>query len=190
MNWLMLPAAIWLIIAAWQDIREREVSNWLTVPPVLLAAGWWACLGEWAVPGFLGAILLFSELPPVVGVPLGLTIAGVLSLHSQPITLILMVWTCAWISWNLNLFGGADAKVIMALSGFWPDVRLVGLLVVAHLLWNMYHLLHRYRSKAWQVALAGAMLTPSREELEAQGTITLPAYAAAGVLYFVWRISG
>jgi len=36
----MLATAIWLGIMAWQDARKKEVSNWLTVPPVFVVAGW------------------------------------------------------------------------------------------------------------------------------------------------------
>jgi len=30
-------AAIWLLVCAWYDWRTREISNWLTLPPFLLA---------------------------------------------------------------------------------------------------------------------------------------------------------
>jgi Flp pilus assembly protein protease CpaA len=190
-DWLAFPAMIWLLIAAWQDFKKREVSNLLTIPPVLLVAGWWAWHGEWAVAGLLGAILLLSELPPAVGVPLGLITAGSLGIHAPyPVVLVLVTWACAWAGWTLHFFGAADAKVIMALVGLWPDVRLVGLLVAAHVLWSACHLLRRYWSRALQVALVNAVRPPTGEELESHGVIALPAYSAAGLLYFALAWGG
>lgn len=188
----MLPAATWLIIAAWQDIREREVSNWLTVPPVFLAAGWWAWQGEWVVIILLVIALLASDfLPPAVGVPLMPVVAGVLGLHApRPVVLVLVTWACAWVGWMLHFFGAADAKVIMALIGFWPDARLLWLLIAAQVLWSAYHLVRHYRGKALRVALVNAVRPPTGEELEAHGVIALPAYATAGLLYFTLMLGG
>ena len=34
----MIPVALlWLSICAWQDWKRRQVSNWLTLPPLILA---------------------------------------------------------------------------------------------------------------------------------------------------------
>ena len=89
-----------------------------------------------------------------------------------------------------NLFGEADAKVLMALIGLWPDWWMVGFLIGGHVLWSIYHLIQRYRSGALQVAVANAVTRPTEEDLEARGVPTIPAYAAAGLGYFALAVVG
>lgn len=38
--WLTVSLVLWLVVCAVQDLFRRQVSNWLTLPPFVLAAVW------------------------------------------------------------------------------------------------------------------------------------------------------
>jgi hypothetical protein len=115
-------------------------------------------------------------------------VVGIMGTGAAPQSvLVLITWSVIWMGWLANLFGEADAKVLMALIALWPDRWMVGFLIAGHVLWSAYHLVQRYRSGALQVALAGIVSRPTEQELDAQGVPTIPAYAAAGWGYFVLR---
>lgn len=195
--WLALAAMAWLGVMAWQDLGKREVSNWLTIPPVFLAGGWWAWRGEWSVLALLLALVAVTELfdrlqlPPVMAISVAPALASGIGHFASPrVTLVLMTWSVVWVAWAVHLFGAADAKVLMALVGFWPDPHLVGFLIAAQLLWSAYHLVRRYRSRALKVAVANAALVPADEDLAQRGVPTMPAYAGAGLCYLVLAAAG
>ncbi len=71
----------WLALCAWQDWKRREVSNWLTLPPMVLA--------------FILRLLGRA--------------AGPLPLLGLILIIVLMIFQWRW-------FGGADAKVLIALA--------------------------------------------------------------------------
>ena len=193
-GWLVIPALLWLFAVAWQDARKHEVSPWLTVPPLFASAFWWLAKGEWSVGAFLVVLLVVGEvferlhLPAALGIGPVILVAGFLAGQSpQDVHLVLTAWACAWPAWTLHLVGGADAKVFMALVAFFPDPLLVGLLLAMQVAWSVYHLVRRYRGKALKVALVGALSRPTEEDLDARGVPLLPAYAAAGALFFTAR---
>jgi len=35
---IKISLIIWLLICAWEDLKKGEVSNWLTIPPLVFAA--------------------------------------------------------------------------------------------------------------------------------------------------------
>ena len=193
-GWIVVLALLWLFAVAWQDAREREVSPWLTVPPLFASAFWWLARGEWSVSAFLVVLLIVGEvferlhLPPALGIGPVIVVASWLAGQSpQDVRLILTAWACAWPAWTLHFVGGADAKVFMALVAFFPDPLLIGLLLAIQVAWSVYHLVCRYRGKALEVALAGMLSRPTEEDLDARGVPLLPAYAAAGAVFFTAR---
>jgi Flp pilus assembly protein protease CpaA len=193
-GWPVVLALIWLFVVAWQDAHKREVSPWLTVPPLFASAFWWLTRGEWSIGAILAVLLVVGEvferlhLPAALGIGPVILIAGWLAGQSpQDVRLILTTWACAWPAWTLHLVGGADAKVFMALVAFFPDPLLVGLLLAMQVAWSVYHLVRRYRGQALKVALVGALSQPTEEDLDARGVPLLPAYAAAGAVFFTAR---
>ena len=193
-GWLVVLALLWLFAVAWQDACKREVSSWLTVPPLFASAVWWLAKGEWAIGAFLAVLLIAGEvferlhLPAALGIGPVIFFGGWLSGQSpQDVRLIMTAWACAWPAWTLHLVGGADAKVFMALVAFFPDPLLVGLLLAMQVAWSAYHLVRRYRGKALKVALAGVLSRPTEEDLDVRGVPLLPAYAAAGAVFFTAR---
>lgn len=185
-----------LSLAAWQDIRKHVVANWLTVPPLLAAMVWRVAWGDWQVGLLLVGILLIVEVLGRLGTPIVLGIGPVVLLAgwlagasmTVEVKLTLVAWTCAWSAWAMHLMGGADAKVAMALIGFFPDARLALMLVAAQVSWSVYYLLRRYRRRALRAVLIGMLTRPTEDDLDARGVPLLPAYAAAGVAFVWWRV--
>jgi len=186
MEWLVRAlVTTWLALLAVQDAREHEVSNRLTVPPLLLAAGWWAWQGEWGVPLLLAAVIFAADLPrPAVAVPAVAVGAGLLGRGaSLEARFVLAAWAVLWAAWALHLVGPADSKVLMALLGFFPEPRLALVLATAHVLLAAYHLARRYGRGAVQVVMLSTLRRPTEEELAEHGVPAMPAYALAGAVY-------
>lgn len=87
----MVPNAIlkiilltWLCLCAWLDWKYGEVSNWLTIPPLVAA---------------LGYVLVSGGIAP---------------------WFFMVVFVGVYVLFSLGNFGGADAKILVALAGFWP----------------------------------------------------------------------
>ena len=98
---------IWLCVCAWLDWRYGEVSNWLTIPP-MVAAGVYVLINGGNAPWiFIGAVL------------------------------------AVFVLFYLGSIGGADAKILSTLAGFWP-AALVGS-VLEQGIWGLVILLRKGR---------------------------------------------
>lgn len=191
---LVVSTLCWLLLVAYQDARKGMVSNGLTVPPLFLSAFLWLAQGTWSI-GLLLAILLIAgevldrlHLPAALGIgPAAMVTAFLAAGAPQEVSLVLVAWLCAWAAWTLHLVGGADAKVLMTLAALFPDPALAALLAIAQVGWSVYHLVRRYRGQAIKVALAGVLSRPTEEELVSHGVPLLPAYAAAGAVFFAGK---
>lgn len=191
---LVVSTLCWLVLVAYQDARKGMVSNWLTIPPLFLSAFLWLARGTWSIGLLLAILLIVGEvldrlrLPATLGIgPAGMMAAFLAAGASQDVRLILTVWVCAWAAWTLHLVGGADAKVLMVLVALFPDPVLAGLLVVAQVSLSVYHLVRRYHGQALKVALVGILSRPTEKDLTANGVPLLPAYAAAGAVFFAGK---
>lgn len=187
---------VWMGVMAWQDVRTGQISNWLTVTPLLGSALWWLARGEWRVAALLLAMLAAGEIqsrlrrPAAWSIGVVIPLAGIWAASTTAdIVFILIGWTCVWAAWTLHLIGGADAKAVMALLAFFPNPLLAGLLVAAQLLWSIFHLVRRYGGRSPGVALNGIFSRPTQDDLVAQGVPLMPAYAAA-VMVFMFLSAG
>jgi len=81
-------ALIWLLFCAWQDWKKRSVSNWLTIPAIVVAVG----LRVWLDYSLYGSVPLYL---------LGMSA---------------LIVAAAGIGYLAKLMGGADAKVVIALA--------------------------------------------------------------------------
>ena len=196
--WTALILSVWLSVMAWQDMRKKEVSNWLTLPPLFLAAIWWGMQGVWTVPVLLLVLVGLTEWMdrakwlPFMALPVLLPVLAVMSYYSKCTAeiLVLMTWSLSWFAWIIHLVGGADSKVVMAIVGFIPDVRVIGLIVGWQVVWSIIHLVRRYGRGALQVVGANAMKMPTQEDLETSGVAIMPAYALSGWTYLAVALVG
>jgi len=177
----------WLVTIAVLDIRRGEVSNWLTVPPLLIATLWQAAHGAWAILILFVLVLFVSEWP--VAWPLG--IAAVIGIWPeivrQGLETAAVVWIAVLILWVLDILGGADVKAVMTLAALFPDSRLAWMMVICWWVLSMVLFLKRYGRSAPRVFAATAV-SLSRAKAEGHRAPALPALAVAG-LVFLWFYS-
>ena len=108
---------------------------------------------------------------------------------------VLVIWWALFFGWALHFYGGGDAKLLMALFGFWPDVRFFWALCVAVLLVAGSALLIRYRGRMGELAsfylsnLLAFKLHPDEGEETTGGRgpyFTIGAALAGGV--YAWLL--
>ena len=92
-----------------------------------------------------------------------------------------------YLLWRLNVIGGADAKVLMALFGLWPTLDFLLFFCLGYLVIMLPVILWRHRQGLGSVGrrmlatLRGGF--PSQEELEMHGLPAIPVYAVVAVAY-------
>lgn len=149
MNPVLLPllTSSWLCGAALFDLKKRAVPNWLTLPVLAASLAWGFLRGEWPVSTLVLLLILVSDLPFFWGLAAA---AGLVALYqllpvpsftgaaSLESLLLLGIWT----TWKLGKTGGADAKVLLALTlAFGPGICLVVLVTggIAALIARLRH---------------------------------------------------
>lgn len=130
----ILLVLVWLAVCAVWDLRRRDLPLWITFVPYLASAVYAAFYGQW--PAALLAVLLIpiSDLPPVLrrsGSVLLLVVAVILSPGFNGVWLSSAIWL-VWLIWDLfpALYGGADARILIALALLALDGRIVLVLLV------------------------------------------------------------
>ena len=153
---LLAALAIALLVAAFTDLRSRQIGNWLN-GGIALAAPlfWWAC-----------DLSLWPEVAMQIGVALG-------------------TFAILAVLFALRAMGGGDVKLLTALALWIEPLLFVNLLVMMALLGGVltigfaaWHLMRRQRERLaipYGVAIAMAGLWVI-------GTGYLPAVTAAGGL--------
>ena len=179
--------SLWLTVIAVMDIRRAEVSNWLTIPPLLVATLWQAAHGGWVILILFVLVLLISEWP--IAWPLGIAaVIGVWpEIAYQGLETTAVVWIVVLILWVLDVLGGADVKAVMTLAALFPDSRLAWLMVICWWALSIVFFLKRYGRSAPRVFAATAVSLP-RAKAEGHRAPALPALSIAG-LVFLWLYS-
>lgn len=185
-----LVLSVWLFALAVQDVHRGEVSNWLTVPPLLAVAVVRSLSGGWPLGLALALILMGAQWPWMV-VP-ALAGLGLCLWWAVPagLEVAVGVWALCFFLWRLGVIGGADAKVVMTLTGIFPESRLAWLLLAAWFVWSVGFLVLRLRGRALE-GLAEAVGDLSRLQVsEERGTRCpmLPAVALGAFVYLWWSL--
>jgi len=184
---LRLAVSAWLVALAVADVRKGEVTNWATVPPLLIATAWQTLTGGWPLALMLALILAGAQWPVLAAPSLGLMV--LCAWFATPLGLDVAVWAWAfvYIVWQIGVIGGADAKVVMALVALFPDGRLAWLLLLCWFGLSVVYLLHRHGWRAPQALLKATSGLVRFQVLEEEGSRcpALPAIALAGLVY-VW----
>lgn len=180
--WMQVVFALslisWLAIIAVADSRRMEVSNWLTVP--MVAVGILAACGQARSPiplGIAALMLALAEIPLPWWSLLPVMVSLLIALPAWEA--MIWGWGIAVSLWKSGVLGGADAKVIMALTALIPDMRLVWLLVGCWALVDAIRLIVRFRRQAVR-QLFQALKTGSGTQVPA-----LPALAVGGTVYLL-----
>jgi Flp pilus assembly protein protease CpaA len=181
----------WLVYLAVMDVRKGEVTNWVTVPPLLAVTAWQALTGGWPLALMLALILIGAQWTPLTVPSVGLMAAcsWLATLVGQEV--VMWAWTFVYVLWLLRVIGGADAKVVMALMALFPDGRLAWLLLLCWFGLSVVYLLRRHGRHAPRALLKATSGLVRFQVAEEEGSRypALPAVALAGLLY-VWFYLG
>ena len=108
---------------------------------------------------------------------------------------VLAIWWGILLGWTLHFYGGGDAKLLMALFAFWPDVRFFWALCGAAVLVGGMALCIRYRGRLRELGsfylsnLLAFKLHPAEGEETRGGRgphLTIAAVLAGGV--YAWLL--
>jgi Flp pilus assembly protein protease CpaA len=185
-----------LVVAAAQDLKTKEVSNWLTLFPLVISVVWRTVTGSWITLIAFVIIALFSE--RIVCQGRGMALAGIgvgflviLFLPDSPAYWIIFGWLAAWLLWEFNVIGGADVKLMMLLLAIFPDPRMFFLILLAKLVAGLTVpavLYGRHAAKCLFSAAFSVLAThqlPDRETLEQEGLPAAFVYTMAGTAYLI-----
>jgi len=132
---------------------------------------------------------------PVMLVALGWQIYSSAAHHTRDVVFVLVAWVVVFLLWQVGVWGGGDAKLLMGLMAMFPTqsflllfclcVRAVTLPVllvkVAVGLWR------RLRHEANSPGEPRERIWPSRDKLRDKGRAYAWAFALPGVIY-VWLL--
>lgn len=186
-----LALVSWLVVIAIADLQRMEVSNWLTltmvVVGVLAATGY----SRSPVPLAIAALMLMLAEIPLPWWSLLPVMVSLLIVFPTWETMI-WGWGIAVSLWKSGAVGGADAKVIMALTALIPDMRLLWALVGCWALVDFVRLAIRFRGKVFRQlfeVLKGAEATraPALPALAVGGTVYLLVAWTSGSAVLPWR---
>ncbi len=123
MTSVLLPicTTFWLGATALWDLRKRMVPNWLTLPVLAASILWGFFRGDWPIAAFVLLLILLSDLPTAWG---ALGSASLITLYQLlpgvPFNPGMGIETLAlfgiWSVWKLGKMGGADLKVLLAIT--------------------------------------------------------------------------
>ncbi len=189
-----LAICAWLGAAAWQDLRTRQVSNWLTLAPLLCAVAWRAALGDLVPLALLVAIVVIDPLPP--GLRVGMMLAAVaiiVRLNPAP-AVVAATWAVAYCLTQLNVLGPADAKIAMTLIALFPTPVMawcmagavfavsLGVTVWKHRLATLWVVSSRMRDVL-------ALRFPTQAEMESRGFPVAGAFALAFGVFLAYELA-
>ncbi len=189
-----LTICIWLGAVAWQDLRTRQVTNWLTLTPLLLAVILCAARSNLLPLALLAVIVVIDPLPQLLRAGMMLT-ACTLAAHFDPApaparAIVPATWAAAYSLAQLNMLGEADAKVAMTLTALFPSPVLAWCMVGVVLVISLAVTLWKYRLVTPLVLMNRvrdvlALQFPEPAEME-QGVPVAGAFLLAFIAYTVY----
>ena len=155
---VMLGAALftWLGICMIFDLRIRQVPTLLTVIPLILAAAWRLFQNGWPLVLLTVLLILISDLPQGKWhIPIGCyaAFAGITIAGSPNMIYAVLVIFAVWALWEIGATGGADAKIIIALTLLFADGFLFSPIVLAGGIQGLVALIVRRKTIPYTVAI-------------------------------------
>jgi hypothetical protein len=146
---------VWLTGLSVLDVKYRELPHWGCTFPMLAVGllrvvfppgdlvGMRAWIAGGAILLLLVAVVL-SDSPPLLGVFAATALVLSFQAHATAVSVLVVTWVLAllWAQWGF--WGAGDAKVVMLLVAVWPDLYLVGALLLALVGGGCLALVRRY----------------------------------------------
>jgi Flp pilus assembly protein protease CpaA len=158
---MVMPALAYFPIAAWLaacvvcDLKTRQVPNTLTLSALLAAAIWRAISGEWLVVGMVLILIAVSDLARIPRLLTAWTAWIVcLVMGGSPQSDLSIPLFGAWLLWDLEVMGGADAKMLTALLLLTGSPLLFPAVLLAGGLQGLVGLLRKEQTIPYTVAIA------------------------------------
>jgi Flp pilus assembly protein protease CpaA len=125
-HWLDALILLWLGACLIHDMKSWTVPMLLTVIPLIGILIWRGATGNWLLALFVVVLIVVSDLPKNWRAGLaafgGLIFLSFVGRSLIPVVLaILLIWAI----WEIGAMGGADAKILIALSLIYLDIRLL-----------------------------------------------------------------
>jgi len=189
-----LALCAWLGAAAWQDLRTRQVSNWLTLAPLLCTVAWRASLGDLVPLALLVAVVVIDPLPPGLRVGMMLAAVAIVVKLNPASAVVAATWAVAYGLTQLNVLGPADAKIAMTLITLFPVSTMawcmagavfavsLGVTLWKHRLGTPRIILHRMRDVL-------TLHFPTHAEMESGGFPVAGAFALAFGAYLAYGLA-
>jgi Flp pilus assembly protein protease CpaA len=102
----------------------------------------------------------------------------------------LLAWVVLFMLWKVNVFGGGDSKLVMALFALFPEMSFLVLFCAVVIIVSIPLLINKYTKRGLRETLKGAgrrmakgPLLPTAEELHTQGSPHCWSLALPGVIY-------
>jgi len=157
---LLLLLLAWLVACVVFDLRSRQVPALLTIPPLIISALWRLFQGEWPVVVLVVVLILISDLPwPMWHIPLAclVTILALSIPGTSESTYALLVIFATWALWEIDVAGGADAKLIISLVLLFGNGLLFIPIVLAGGIQGLFGLIARKKTIPYSVAITLGM---------------------------------
>ncbi len=109
-------------------------------------------------------------------------------------------WCVLWLLWAAHVFGGGDAKVLMALFGLFPEMGMAWVVSLSVLATGIPYLAYKHRRTltslqslrsalhAFGWRIASFQFLPSQRQLDEEGVPFVLAFSLAGAIYLALRI--
>jgi Flp pilus assembly protein protease CpaA len=154
----------WLVAISLFDYLHKRMPNWLVVPVAIGALIW--------------QIVVSARSDS--GISAGLSFA-------------LIAWVVLFVLWRIHIFGGGDAKLLMALFAMFPTQQFLVLFALVVLAVSIPLVVFKYAKLGWpglQRGMRDRMQTkqilPTDEELRSRGRPYGWTLALPGVIYVWW----
>jgi len=183
---LKLAITAWLVAVAFWDLRTARIPNQLTFPAMAATGGFRLCLGLWGL-GLLLLRVANGGSPACYGC-MAANMQGI-----ENLLFTLVAWAIIFGGWKLNIMGGGDAKLLMALFALFPTYSFVLTFCLTVLAALLPLLALQYRGKRpldalWEMVLRlRTSFFPTREELEKTGKPYAWVFCLPGVIY-LWLL--
>lgn len=139
------------------------------------------------------SLVLLAPLPPLM---VARWLSGAITVQAGQ--LVLAGWALCFLFQRLQVFGGGDVKVLMAVLAYFPDPVLAGWILIAILVGSLlmmvrYDRLASFRRMAAVLALAAMGTLPTVDDVRVAKTqrgqplLFAPAIACAVYWLFVWN---
>jgi len=130
---------------------------------------------------------------PVMGAALLLQLYEAIAARSQGLMGALVAWALIYILWRAHVFGGGDAKLLMALFAIFPTMEFLRVFPVVILAVGIPLLVYRYARQGlpkikeeWEPQIRQRRLVPSEQDLRRRGRPYGWTLALTGVVYVWW----